>query len=226
MDAAPIGLAEGVKIVLTRGAFWPVALWFFFNFAVFFSFGGLWGGPYLMHIFGFSKGQAGQVLSMLAIGMIIGSPLLSYLSNNILKARKPILVGSSMIMLVIVASLAFYTGRFSTAGLYLLCLSMGIFGNAVVVIGFTTTKELFPVQIAGTATGLINLFAGLSNTVYQERGGTFTTPADTASGQVSIRLEGGALEALNTLYVDDVSIPEPATLLLLAMGGIGLRRRK
>lgn len=80
------------------------------------------------------------------------------------------------------------------------------------------------IQIGGT--GLINLFAGLSDTMYQERGGTFTTPAGTASGQVFIRLEGGALPALNTLYVDDVSIPEPATLLLLAMGGIGLRRRK
>ena len=158
VDAAPIGLAEGVKKVLTRRAFWPIALWFFFNFAVFFSFGGLWGGPYLMHIFGYSKGQAGQVLSMLAIGMIIGSPLLSYLSNNVLKARKPVLVGSSIIMFVIVALLAFYTGRFSGAGLYFLCLSMGVFGSAVVVIGFTTTKELFPVQIAGTATGLINLF--------------------------------------------------------------------
>jgi len=155
---AQIGLAEGVKKVLTRGAFWPIALWFFFNFAVFFTFGGLWGGPYLMHIFGYGKEQAGQVLSMLAIGMIIGSPLMSYLSSNVLKARKPVLVGSSLVMFGIVALLAFYTGRFSAAGLYLLCLGMGIFGSAVVVIGFTTTKELFPVQIAGTATGLVNLF--------------------------------------------------------------------
>jgi sugar phosphate permease len=157
-EPLPIGLAEGVRKVLTNSAFWPVAGWSFFTFAVFFSFGGLWGGPYLMHIFGYGKGPAGQILSMLAVGMIVGSPLLSYVSNNIVKARKPILVLASIVMLFITAILVFYTDRISMVGLYLLCFGMGIFGGAVVVIGFTTTKELFPVQIAGTATGLINLF--------------------------------------------------------------------
>jgi hypothetical protein len=60
------------------------------------------------------------------------------------------------------------------------------------------------VQVGGT--GLINLWAGLSNTTYQAKGGTYTTPAGTASAQISIRLDGGALAALNTLYVDDVSL--------------------
>jgi hypothetical protein len=63
------------------------------------------------------------------------------------------------------------------------------------------------VQVGGT--GLINLWSGLSNTAYQQKGGTYTTPAGTASAQVSIRLEGGALAAFNTLYVDDVSLFSP-----------------
>lgn len=59
-------------------------------------------------------------------------------------------------------------------------------------------------QVGGT--GLINLFGGLSNSTYQQKGGTYTTPAGTVSAQISIRLEGGAMAALNTLYVDDVSL--------------------
>jgi hypothetical protein len=59
-------------------------------------------------------------------------------------------------------------------------------------------------QVGGT--GLINLFAGLSNTTYAKKGGIYTTPAGTASAQIAIRVEGGALAALNTLYVDDVSL--------------------
>ncbi len=39
-----IGLAEGIKMVISNAAFWPLAIWFFFDCAVFFSFGGLWGG--------------------------------------------------------------------------------------------------------------------------------------------------------------------------------------
>ncbi|MFC1798519.1 MFS transporter [Thermodesulfobacteriota bacterium] len=165
-ETAAIGLAEGVKKVLSSSAFWPMAGWFFFNFAIFFSFGGLWGGPYLKHVYGYSEGQDGHILSMLAVGMIVGSPLLSYLSNNVVKARKPLLVFSSAVMVIITAVLTFLTDQCSIFGLYLVCLGTGVFGSAVVVIGFTSTKELFPVQMAGTATGLINLFPFAGGAVF------------------------------------------------------------
>jgi sugar phosphate permease len=35
------------------------------------------------------------------------------------------------------------------------------------VIGFTTNKELFPVQMAGTATGLVNLFPFAGGAIFQ-----------------------------------------------------------
>lgn len=164
---APMALAEGVRRVLQTASFWPAALWFFFDCAIFFSFGGLWGGPYLMQVYGLTRGEAGQILSMLAVGMIFGSPLLSYLSNSIFRARKPVIVISSLATLVIATLLAFYTDRLPRAGLYGLCLAMGCFSSAVVVVAFTTVKELFPVQIAGTATGLVNLFPFAGGAVFQ-----------------------------------------------------------
>jgi sugar phosphate permease len=166
-DRPPVGLLEGIKKVLTYPWFWPVAIWFFFDCAVFFSFGGLWGGPYLMQVYGFTKGEAGQILSMLAIGMIVGSPAVSYLSNRIFRGRKPVLVISSLVLVFLTGLLAFYTDKLSTPALYLLCLGLGIFSSAIVVIGFTTTKELFPVQIAGTSTGLVNLFPFAGGAVAQ-----------------------------------------------------------
>lgn len=164
---APISLAAGIRKVLCHVHFWPLAVWFFFDCAIFFSFGGLWGGPYLMQVYAYSKQQAGQILSMLAIGMIVGSPLLGYISNNLFKARKPVMVLSSGIMLLIAAALAFYTERMPLTLSYLLCLAMGVFGSAVVVVAFTTTKELFPVQMAGTATGLVNLFPFAGGAIFQ-----------------------------------------------------------
>ena len=38
---------------------------------------------------------------------------------------------------------------------------------AIVVIGFTTTKELFPVEIAGTSVGTVNLFPFLGGAIFQ-----------------------------------------------------------
>ena len=163
----PIALLAGVKKVLTTSYFWPVAIWFFFDCGIFFSFGGLWGGPYLMQVYGYSKSQSGQILSMLAIGMIVGSPLLSYLSNNIIKSRKKMIIVSSSFVLILMFPLAFFTASIPFMLHYVICLGLGIFSSAIVVIGFTTNKELFPVQMAGTATGMINLFPFLGGAVFQ-----------------------------------------------------------
>ncbi|OQX16536.1 MAG: MFS transporter [Desulfobacteraceae bacterium IS3] len=166
-QSPPIPLKEAVRKTLTCLWFWPLAIWFFFDCAIFFSFGGLWGGPYLMQIYGLSKAASARILSMLAIGMIVGSPLLSFLSNNVFRARKPVIVISAFIVLCLTGLLAFYTEKIPIPGLYLLCLGLGIFSSAVVVIGFTMNKELFPVQMTGTAAGLLNLFPFAGGAVFQ-----------------------------------------------------------
>ena len=161
------GLLLGIRKVVTYPRFWPIAIWFFFDCAVFFSFGGLWGGPYLMQVYGLSKAKAGEILSMIAVGMIVGSPLLSFVSDRILRGRKPVLVLSSFLVLCLTALLAFRTDALSLPILYLLTMGLGIFSSAIVVIGFTTTKELFPIQMAGTSTGLVNLFPFAGGAVFQ-----------------------------------------------------------
>jgi sugar phosphate permease len=163
----PIGLWQGVRRVIACGAFWPLAVWFFFDCAVFFSFGGLWGGPYLIQVHRLTQDEASRILSMLALGMIVGSPLLSYLSNSVFRARKPVLVIASLITVGLTAPLAFQTAQVSPAWLYAICLGLGVFSSAIVVIGFTANKELFPTQMAGTATGIVNLFPFAGGAVFQ-----------------------------------------------------------
>ncbi|MBN2160023.1 MAG: MFS transporter [Spirochaetes bacterium] len=162
-----ITVASAVKLVVSHPRFWTISLWFFFNCVIFFAFSGLWGGPYLMHVHGLTKTESGNILSMIAAGMIIGSSALSYLSDRVFRARKPVIVISSVISLMITAVLAFHTADISVAGLYALCFIMGVFNNAIVTIGFTATKELFPIRIAGTSTGLVNLFPFLGGALAQ-----------------------------------------------------------
>lgn len=78
--------------------------------------------------------------------------------------------------------------------------SMGVGGVSWAEIHWLDDNDTF---LGGT--GLINVFAGLSDTAYQARGGTYTSPAGTTRAKLSIRIEGGALAAVNTMYVDDVS---------------------
>ncbi len=166
-DEESLGLMQGVKKVLSNPRFWPLSIWFFFTCAIFFSFIGLWGGPFLMQIYGLTKAEAGHILSMAAIGMILGSPCLSFFSNNLFKARKPVLIIASICMCIITGLLYLFITSIPIFGLYLICLAIGLFSGAIVTIGFTTNKELFPVAIAGTATGLINFSPFLGGAVFQ-----------------------------------------------------------
>lgn len=155
---AEFSLGKGVRTVLAEPAFWPFAVWFFCNSGIYFSFIGLWAGPYLLHVHGISKAEAGTILSLAAVGLMAGSPLVSLLSNRVFRARKPVLILSSIFSLCLTAALAFATASLPLPALYLICLGIGATTGSAVVVAFTAVKELFPLQIAGTATGLINLF--------------------------------------------------------------------
>ncbi len=163
---AGVGLLEGIGIVLSRRHFWPLAFWFFFSYGTVIGFGGLWGGPYLMEIYGLSKPQAGNILMMIAVGMIIGSPLLGWLSDKVFSARKPVMVGGAFIYFLSWLPLALKPGGLSVALLYLLSFLIGVFGSAIVIVAFTANKELFPKEIAGTSTGLVNIFPFAGGAVF------------------------------------------------------------
>jgi sugar phosphate permease len=190
---------QGVKLVLSHPRFWPLASWFFFTCAVFFSFIGLWGGPYLMQVYGLSNVKAGHILSMAAVGMIAGSPLLSFVSNYLFKARKPVLILSSVFMSTATGVLFFFPRGIAPPFLYLVCLTIGMFCGASVTIGFTANKELFPVPIAGTASGLVNFFPFLGGALFQViLGAVLDSQGLTATGGFSLQ---GFKYALLVLFI-------------------------
>ena len=164
--AKQIPLMAGMRQVVANRHFWPLALWFFFDCGIFFGFGGLWGGPFLMHVYGLSREAAGGVLSMIAWGMIIGSPFLGYLSDRVLKSRKKPFIGCTSVLVVEMALFYFFPTRFSLPMLYVAFFVFAVCASAIVVIGFTATKELFPVEIAGTSVGTVNLFPFLGGAVF------------------------------------------------------------
>jgi sugar phosphate permease len=162
-----IPLWEGVKRVLTEKRFWALAIWFFFAIGVFFSFGGLWAGPYLMRAYGMSRSEAGNILNMIAVGLIVGAPLLSLISDLVLKSRKQVIVLCTAALVIEMAFLCYYPTGLSRWALYAVFFFFCIFCSAIVVIGFTATKELFPVEIAGTSVGTVNLFPFLGGALMQ-----------------------------------------------------------
>ena len=161
-----ISLLEGARRVLCEKYFWPVAIWFFFDCGILFGFGALWSGPYLLHVYGMSRAQAGAVLSMIAWAMIIGSPPLGFLSDKIMKSRKKPLILCNLILVFQFAFLSIHPSGLGHFTLYVFFFIFSLCSSSVVILGFTTVKELFPVEIAGTSTGMVNLFPFLGGAVF------------------------------------------------------------
>ena len=164
--AKPISLWEGARRVVGEKYFWPVALWFFFDCGIFFGFGALWSGPYLMHVYEMTKAQAGAILSMIAWGMIIGSPFLGYVSDKLLKSRKKPFIICTSILVGVFLIFNLFPKDISPGLLSLLFFIFSVTSSAIVIVAFTTVKELFPVEIAGTSVGTVNLFPFLGGAVF------------------------------------------------------------
>jgi MFS family permease len=164
--AVRIGTWQGLRMVAGSLRFWPMAIWFFFTAGIFLTFFGLWGGPYLMEVYGLGRIEAGAVLSMVAVAKIVGCPTISYLSDRWGTRRKFLLV-AAVTQVVLMVPLAFFPAAFGFASLFVWAILFGVSGSAIVVVAFPTTKEMFPVEIAGTAVGLINLFPFLGAAIMQ-----------------------------------------------------------
>jgi sugar phosphate permease len=143
-----------------------VAIWFFFDCGIFFGFGALWGGPYLMDVYDMTRAQAGTMLSMIAWGMIIGSPPLGFISDKVMKSRKKPFILCNLVLVIELAFLSIYPAGLPRIALYIFFFVFSICASSVVIFGFTIIKELFPVEIVGTSTGMVNLFPFLGGAVF------------------------------------------------------------
>lgn len=173
-----VGAGEGVvtgrrnvlkdlKVILRNRYFWTIAVWFIMRGGALFGFFGLWAGPYLTDVYGFNKGTAGNILSMIAFAMIFVSPVIGHLSDKTLKSRKKILVWSSALNVVCFGVAVLFFDRLGAIALYVLFFFMGITISSVGTVAIVTTKELFPDEIAGTSMGTINLFPFIGAIIFQ-----------------------------------------------------------
>ncbi len=207
---ARIGLMQGMQMVLTSGRFWPLGVWAFCVIGISFAIGGLWGGPYLMQVYGLSKTAAGGVLSTFALALIAGSSLLGWLANRL--GRKPVLVGCSLLLMTVCALMSWRIDSMSLPVLYILFFSLFVTGGSIGPVIAAVSKEMFPIAISGTSIGTVNLFPFIGAAVFQVLIGAVLTAG--SQGQTGYRTEsfqymfliclaGAVLSLLATLFIKE-----------------------
>jgi MFS family permease len=154
-------------VVLREKRFWSLASWSFINGGILFGFFGLWAGPFLLDVYMVSTGEMGNILSMVAWSMILGSPLLGYLSDKVIHNRRKMLLASSLIHSLCWLIILLFFRHFSNLALYIFFFILGITSSAIPVVLLAATRELFQVRIAGISQGMVNLFPFLGGVVFQ-----------------------------------------------------------
>jgi len=83
---------------------------------------------------------------------------MSWLSNRVFHSRKKVLMLSHFGAMCVFAPLALFTGDFSETQLYFWSFFFNFCLSSLVVVGYSAIKDFFPINISGTATGVLNIF--------------------------------------------------------------------
>ena len=153
--AASRGTAAVLKDVLGAAALWPI------NVAVLFSYGAFISlvtflPAFLMRQEGLTPGRAGLVTGLITAGTVVSWPLAGFISDWIGRRKVIYLFSQGMCVLSCLAFALLVPGT-GWAGTALVALFTGLMLGGLVT-PFVMVVELFPSDLIGTASGVVNTF--------------------------------------------------------------------
>lgn len=164
-DNANLGFFQAAKQVLSAPIFWLISLVYSGTDLLYDTFTGLWAGPFLMEVHGLSSVSAGNMLSMAAIGFLVGGPLLVMLGDR-WKSYSNVIICLALGNVAITSFIIWGPAEAAPWMLYLLCLlaPLGVHGTGLL---FAIGKSFFPENVCGTVIGFLNLMPFMFGAIMQ-----------------------------------------------------------
>jgi sugar phosphate permease len=156
-DSSVIPVIKGLRLVLGNRSFWLIGLLGFCYYGNFMLIQSLWGGPYLMDVFGASRSVVGGILLYSAAGFITGCLCIGKISTHVLKSRKKTLLAGQAMTLGLYILLLGPAQQLSPAALKFLFFSIGFIASSGITV-YPMVREMFPHALAGTALSTLNFF--------------------------------------------------------------------
>ena len=144
------GTLEAVRVP----SFWPVFIAQLASYSSFVIVVGLWGGPYLTHVYGYSLTERGNMLFVAVVAQIAGSMLWGPSDRLFNSYKIPVLTG--LLLTAATLALAAWIGMFSAVGLLIWFIAIGLFPGMLSVL-IAHGKSLFPPRLAGRGMTLMNM---------------------------------------------------------------------
>ncbi|WP_191059509.1 MFS transporter [Geminicoccus harenae] len=153
----PLRALIGTFKVARKRELWPLMPMALIGYGVMVTVRGLWGGPYLADMFGLDAIERGNVLLLMSIGMIIGPLLYASIERRTDRRKLPVLVGSCITLVALVALVV--TGSLLVATIALVL--VGCFGSVFNMV-MAQGRRFFAPEEMGRGLTLLNgaCFAG------------------------------------------------------------------
>lgn len=162
---------SNLRVLFKQKDYWIISLGTFGRYGVYAAFQALWAGPYLMEVLGLSALTTGNLILLLNVGMIIGSPICGTLSDRLFNTRKWVIVAGSIGIALTIFILAIIPADTPPAALGLLFFCFGFF-NATGILMYPHIKELMPAEMSGAAMTGINFFTMIGPAIFLQGLGT------------------------------------------------------
>lgn len=162
-----IGTMEAIKNICKNYNFWTTVIMLSFMYGTIMGFQGLWANSYVMTVYNMTREQAGNLLSIIPIFMIIGCPLSGVIADKIIKSKKTVVLLGCILYTLTWIPLVFMTDSIGLGMLKVLLALYGFFGGFFVVV-YANLKENIDLSMAATATGMLNTFVFLCGALFQQ----------------------------------------------------------
>ena len=147
---------SSIPAIFANSRSWPPVIAAAFVYATLISLLGLWGVPYLMQIYGLGRVAAANTLAWLAIGIVVGSPLIGWLSDRRLGLRKlPLAVSTGLYAVCWLALIATGDARWPVTLLAPLFLVMGLTASGLILVWACVREVNDPARV-GIVIGFCN----------------------------------------------------------------------
>lgn len=184
---------SSIPAIFANSRSWPPVIAAAFVYATLISLLGLWGVPYLMQIYGLGRVAAANTLAWLAIGIVVGSPLIGWLSDRRLGLRKlPLAVSTGLYAVCWLALVATGDARWPVTLLAPLFLVMGLTASGLILVWACVREVNDPARV-GIVIGFCNAPIFLTFAILQWLTGAILDAkwAGLALGNVRIYPEAG-----------------------------------
>jgi len=161
----PASLFGNLGIVMHSKDYWIISAGTFVRYGTHAALQTLWAGPLLMEVLRFSPLQAGNILLMMNIGLILGGPLWGAVSDRIFETPKWVIAGGLLMLALITFILRALPPGTSTFVAGATFLAFGI-ASASGLHVYAHIKALVPKEMAGAAMSGTNIFTMMGPAVF------------------------------------------------------------